>query len=104
MLHDDFMLILVTIVGYRSYLIVYLNPPGELFLDLFGRDIVAILLQYITVLRREIPALRDGDVLGHQRIGPTEVAHSVKDGVCKRENELGWCGAGFDPEVVQEPF
>ena len=104
MLHDDFMLILITIVGYRSYLIMNFNPPGELFLDLFSRNIVAILLQYITVLRCEVPALRHRDVLGHQRVGPTEATHSVKDGVCKRENELRRSGAGFEPEVVQEPF
>ena len=104
MLHDDLVLILIAIISDCSYLVMDLNLPSELFLDLFGRDIVAILLQDITVLRSEVPALRHGDVLGHKRVGPTEIAHSVKDGVCKRENELGRRGAGFDPQMVQEPF
>lgn len=104
MLHDNFMLILIAIVGYRSYLVMHLNPPGELSLDLLGRDIVSILLQYITVLRCKVPALRHWDVLRHQWVGHAEVAHSVKDGICERENKLWRSRACFEPEVIKEPF
>ena len=56
---DPLPVCLYVVISYRCDLIMLLKLPCEDVIDLFGTHIESVFLQYIAILRCEVPAFRD---------------------------------------------
>ena len=85
------------IVRDSCYLVVELHTLRKRLVNLSSVTIHSVLLKNVTILRGEVPAIRDLHLI-------ISCDLAIEDCISYTEYELRWHGPRLEPEIVVKPF